>query len=278
MMRALRGWIGASHPFPLAAVVALTALAGVASTDGSPDWGRLGLALLAMLASQLAIGWSNDYLDRDADAVFQPSKPVAMGLVDARWMPAAIAIALIVSLLAGIALGLVPLAFLLIGTAAGLAYNAGVKATRFSFLPFVVALGVLPPFVWSALNVYRDELLGLYLVATPLAPAAHLANILPDFETDRAQGRRTLAVALGRARAFAILAGCLLLTLVLLALSTVWIAYDAATLAVTLVIYLGFSAMGLAMLARHGRLARAGFRCVVLGSVAFAAGWLAAVT
>ncbi len=80
----LRGWIGACHPYPLAMVMTLTALIGLASSDGSPDLYRFVRVLLGMFYSQLAIGWSNDYLDRDSDAVYQPSKPIPSGLVDPR--------------------------------------------------------------------------------------------------------------------------------------------------------------------------------------------------
>ena len=77
LLSRLRGWIQAAHPFPLTAVLLVTALIGVASSDGTPDRGSLVLALLAMLCSQLCIGWTNDYLDRRTDAAFQPGKPVA---------------------------------------------------------------------------------------------------------------------------------------------------------------------------------------------------------
>src|SRR5690606_37823264 len=96
---AFRGWAGAAHPYPLSMVLLLTALIAFASAAGTPDAPRLALLLSAMLFSQLAIGWSNDYLDRAVDALHQPWKPVPSGLVPERWMPPAILSALIVSLL-----------------------------------------------------------------------------------------------------------------------------------------------------------------------------------
>jgi 4-hydroxybenzoate polyprenyltransferase len=99
-------------------VVLLAALIGLASTDGDVAAGRLGLVLLAVLFSQLAIGWSNDYLDRESDAVYQPSKPVPSGLVDARRMPMAIGLALAGCLATGTVLGIETLPALAGGCAA----------------------------------------------------------------------------------------------------------------------------------------------------------------
>src|SRR5690606_6752040 len=119
---------------------------------------------------------SNDYLDREVDAVYQPDKPIPAGIVNPKRMPRAIGTALGFSLGLGWVLGLAPLALLIAGTASGLAYNLGIKATRLSPLPYIVAFAVLPPFVWSALDAYRESYLSLYAVGAPLALAAHLAN------------------------------------------------------------------------------------------------------
>src|SRR5688572_1687004 len=145
MLASLKAWLIAAHAFPLAAVMALTALVALVSADGEPDASRFVALLVAMLGSQLAIGWSNDYLDRDVDALHQPWKPVVRGEIDVAKMPFAIACALIVSLAAGVTLGWLPLLLLVIGTSAGLAYNLWLKASRLSALPYLVALGVLPP-------------------------------------------------------------------------------------------------------------------------------------
>jgi len=83
------------------------------------------------------------------------------------------------ALVAGLTLGTETTAFLALGTAAGLAYDVGVKDTRWSWAPFVVAFCALPPFVWSALDVWRAELGAIYLVALPQVLAAHVANVFP---------------------------------------------------------------------------------------------------
>src|SRR3954453_23891604 len=86
-MRSATGWVQATHPFPLIAVVCLTGLIGVASSGGELDADRLARVLLAMFFAQLVIGWTNDYVDRAADARFQPTKPVPSGRVNARLIP-----------------------------------------------------------------------------------------------------------------------------------------------------------------------------------------------
>jgi 4-hydroxybenzoate polyprenyltransferase len=269
----------AAHTFPLVMVLALTALIGVVSSAGDFDPGRLALVVLAMLGSQLAIGWTNDYRDRESDRIFQPSKPVPAGLVPATWLPWASLIAAGVSFAAGTALGPLPLAFLVVGTSAGLAYDLGVKDTRLSWLPYLIAFAVLPPFVWTALDVYEDDFLWLYVVGAPLAVAGHIANVLPDIETDAAAGRSSIAVTQGRRGSLKILSACLLMPPLLLLVTLPFVQYDWPVLAVALSAYcaLVFSAA----LAYRGlperQSAVTGFRCVVIAAVGFAAGWLAAV-
>ena len=283
MLATLKAWLIAAHAFPLCAVMALTALIAFASSDGTPEALRMVLLLVAMLGSQLAIGWSNDYLDREADAVYQPWKPVARGQVGASKLPPAIAVALVVSAVAGFALGWEPFVLLLIGTSAGLSYNLWLKRTPLSGLPFLVALGVLPPFVWTALDVYQDEFLGLYLVATPLALATHLANVLPDFESDQAQGRKTLAVSLGLFTSVALLVGCLVSILLLtLVAGVTFVEYEREVLVPALTVYIVLVAIAVLLyvvsLRNFSRSALVwAFRCVVVASVLFVGGWLAAV-
>ncbi len=275
----LAGLIQASHPFPIAMVVSLTLLLGLASAAGEVDGSRLGLALVSMLCSQLAIGWSNDYLDRERDARFQPEKPVPSGLVKASALFVLAALALAVSVTVAAALGPAVLGWLLAGTACGFAYNLRFKDSPLSWAPYVVAFAILPPFVWSALDAYRREFLWLYAVGAPLAVAAHLANSLPDIETDAAAGSAGLAVRLGRTGALALLYACLLAPVAIIIASLTWLSYDSTLLAATLACYGGLVlasrfAYGLRPLRRGAAL---GFRLIAPAAVILAAGWLAAL-
>ena len=273
----LAGLLRAAHPFPTAAVVSLTALIGVASAGDHLDESRLGLLLVAMLLSQLVIGWTNDYLDRDTDRHFQPEKPIPAGEVAASILPPATVLAGFGLISVGLALGPLTLSLLIVGTAAGLVYDFGVKATRLSWTPYVVGLAVLPAYVWSGLDVYRDELLWLYLLGTPLALAAHTANVLPDIELDRRAGGLGIGVKLGRRNALLFLACCMLAPVVLLPLTFPILDYELEVLGATLVAYITLSlSAGYAYRegVSHAREVM-GFRLIALASVVFTAGWLA---
>ncbi len=278
MTARLIGWLQAAHPFPLAAVLGLTALVGVASAGGDLDSARFALLLTAMLLSQLTIGWTNDYRDREHDRLYQPWKPVPSGRVAAPLLAWASLLAALASLGVGASLGMLPLLFLILGTGAGLAYDFGVKDTRLSWLPFVVALAVLPAFVWVSLDAFRDDFLWLYPIAAPLTVGAHVANLLPDIDGDATAGRSSIAVRLGRDGALRLLAVCLAVPLLLLALSLPWLDYEAPLLLVVLAGYGVLAAAGSLAYRRPGREAAVwAFRLVILAAVLFAAGWLAAV-
>jgi len=285
-MTSMKGWLAAAHPFPLAMVLALTALIGVASAQGELDGASLALLLVAMLGSQLAIGWSNDYLDRERDAIYQPWKPLPSGLVHARRMPPAVLVALGISVACSVVLGLTPLLYLVAGTACGLAYDFGLKDTRFSAVPFVVALAVLPPFVWAALDVYRDEFLWLYALGTPLALAAHLANTLPDIETDAASGRRGLAVVLGRRWSLALIGACLLAPLFVFVATLSSVTYGTVVSGTEsyLIVWVVMAYIVLCLLIAYRFVTASsrddevwGFRLVALAGVLLATGWLAGI-
>lgn len=273
------GLIQASHPFPIAMVVSLTLLLGFASTRGSPDAGRLALAAASMLLSQLAIGWSNDYLDRERDAHHQPDKPVPSGLVAPRLLLILAAAVLAGSAAAAALVGPVVLLLLLAGTSCGFAYNLGLKDTRFSWATYVAAFALLPPFVWAAVDEFQGDFAWLYPIGAPLAIAAHIANTLPDIDADRSAGASGLVVRLGRRRAVALLFTCLTTPLGLIAISSAWLRYDTTAITLTLVAYglLVGAAYVVYSRPRTSQAARLGFRIVAPACVLLAAGWIASV-
>ena len=134
------------HPEPTAAVTLLvTAFAATTGRD------VLGVVLVgaAVLTGQLSIGWLNDSLDADRDvAVGRPDKPVVAGRGDG---VGAADGAAVVAALACVPLSLAsgPLAGAvhLVAVAAGWAYDAGLKSTAASVVPYVVCFGLLPVFV-----------------------------------------------------------------------------------------------------------------------------------
>jgi 4-hydroxybenzoate polyprenyltransferase len=185
----------ATHPGPAVAVTVVATLLGVAAGVTA---GRVALLTLAVLAGQASIGWSNDWLDADRDrAVARADKPVVQGAVAPSRLRslalAAAAAAVVLSLLLGVAPGLL----LLVLVASGWAYNAGLKRTTVSVVPYVTGFGALPAGVVAAAPGAPVAPWWLVAAGGALGAAAHLANVAPDLEDDLATGVRGLPHRLG---------------------------------------------------------------------------------
>lgn len=207
-MSTLRGLVLACHPLPSAAVTVLTLLLAL----GAPA-GEVGLVVVAVLTGQLVIGWHNDLLDAGRDrAAGRTDKPLARGDVSPPTVRAALLAALVLTVLLSLACGGWPGLGLHVGlvVGSGLAYNAGLKATVWSWVPYAVAFGSLPAFVW--LSVGRGAApWWVVAVGALLGVGAHLLNVLPDLEEDLRAGIRGLPHRLG-SRSSRVLAPLLLLT------------------------------------------------------------------
>jgi 4-hydroxybenzoate polyprenyltransferase len=86
------------------------------------------------------------------------------------------------SLALGLVAGLVHLA----AVACGWAYNLALKSTVVSWLPFAVAFGALPAVATFALPGRPAPASWVLVAGGLLGVAAHLANVVPDIEDDRA--------------------------------------------------------------------------------------------
>lgn len=188
--------VRASHAAPSVVVTGIgTALAVAAGADAA-------LALLlatALLSGQLSIGWSNDWLDaaRDARAGRADKPTVAAGLDPALLRNLAFGAAAVCVVLS-VALGPAAAVAHLGAVALAWAYNARLKATAWSWLPYAGAFGLLPAV--AVLAVPGAGLPAPWLVAAGalLGTGAHVANALPDLEDDLATGVRGLPHRLGR--------------------------------------------------------------------------------
>ncbi len=193
----LLAWVRLTHPFPvLLKVLACAAFASIA-TSGLPSLVPLAALLVAVCLVNAGIGALNDYCDRDLDARSKPSKPIVQGLV--RPWPA------LVVAVATLATGLAATRWLpwparvsaVVYAAAGIAYDLGLKSTRWSWAPFVVAFPLLPIWSWTAVRGWDRRLRWVYPVGAPLVLGIHLANTLPDLASDRRSGVQGLAHRLG---------------------------------------------------------------------------------
>jgi 4-hydroxybenzoate polyprenyltransferase len=202
-----RALVVATHAGPTVAVTVVATLLAVAAGVTAP---RVVLVCAAVLAGQASIGWSNDWLDADRDrAVARGDKPVVQGAVTPgalRWAAlAAAGLAVVLSLLLGAAPGIL----LLVLVASGWAYNAGLKRTPASLVPYCTGFGALPAGVVAAAPGTPAAPWWLIAAGAALGGAAHLANVAPDLEDDLATGVRGLPHRIGAVPSA--LAGALLL-------------------------------------------------------------------
>lgn len=208
-------FVEAARPRTLPAALAPVVVGTAAAARGVAhlDLARAGLALVVAVSLQVAVNYANDYFDGvrgiDTEARVGPRRAVAAGLVTPSAMRTAVVIALLVAGSAGLTLAaLAGWELLLVGVAAILAtlgYSGGPK-------PYAsAALGEVMVFVFfgvvaTAGSAYvQDERLTLLplLASLPMgafAVALLVVNNLRDIPTDRAAGKRTLAVILGEGR------------------------------------------------------------------------------
>lgn len=236
----VRGLVVASH-FPPTVMVTAFALALSAGIGAGAR--TTTLVALAVLAGQLSVGWSNDWLDARRDlAVGRADKPVVTGLVT----PAALRTAALVALGACVALslatGVVPGLVHVVAVASAWSYNALLKATWWSWGPYALSFGLLAVFVVLAAPGDGRPAPWAVGAAALLGVGAHVANTLPDLEDDAATGVRGLPHRLGR-RASSVLAPVLLGVAAVLVVLAPPGAPDAARAA------LGGAAVGLAVAA-----------------------------
>ncbi|WP_158371374.1 UbiA family prenyltransferase [Cellulosimicrobium cellulans] len=205
--------VRAAHAPPAFAVTVFAgAYAGGAAGAAA---GRALLVAAAVLAGQLSVGWSNDWIDADRDlAVGRRDKPVVAGTVTVAALRRAALLALAACAALSLALGPAAALLHLALVAIAWAYNARLKSTVWSWLPYAVAFGGLPSV--ATLGVPGGDVLGPWWVTAGgalLGVGAHLANVLPDLEDDAATGVRGLPHRLGRRRT-ASGAACILLAAV----------------------------------------------------------------
>jgi 1,4-dihydroxy-2-naphthoate octaprenyltransferase len=203
-------WVAGARPRTLpAAVVPVAVGAACAVGEGGMIWWRVAAALVVSLGLQVGTNYANDYSDgvRGTDtARVGPVRLVASGLAPPKAVKRAALLAFGIAALAGLAVAIaVGPILLLVGAAAiaaGWFYTGGPKPYGY------YGYGELFVFVFFGLvatagtsYVVTERLTGLSIVAGAavgaLACALLVVNNLRDIPTDRAAGKKTLAVRLG---------------------------------------------------------------------------------
>ncbi|GAA3342747.1 hypothetical protein GCM10017714_32430 [Curtobacterium pusillum] len=191
----LRLLFASSHPGPTVTVAVLAAV--IATAVGHPAW-LVVLVALTVVAGQLSIGLANDWIDADRDrAVGRSDKPVAQGLIAVGTVRTAAFLTAAAAVLLSLFLGPVAAVAHLVLVGAGWAYDAGLKRTVWSVVPFVVAFGLLPVVAVSAGP--GGEWPAGWAIATGavFGVAIHCTNVLPDLVDDAATGVRGFPHRLG---------------------------------------------------------------------------------
>lgn len=209
-MRTLKALVVATHPLP---ALAVTTLVGAVVTARTADPSTILWAVGSTAAGQASVGWSNDYLDRHRDsAMGRTDKPVAMGAVRPELVGAAALASVVISILLSLPLGAKATLIMAAAVGAAWTYNAELKATLLSWLPYAVAFGLAPVYIWAATSGGRPP---AWVVAATalLGVGGHLLNVVPDLEADRATAIRGLPHRLGPRGS--LVAACVLMALVL---------------------------------------------------------------
>ncbi len=203
-----RGLLLACHLGPTLAVTAFAVV--IALAVGTPARTAV-LVGAAVLAGQLSVGWSNDWIDARRDiAVARSDKPVAAGLVSAEVVRAAALVAAAACVPLSLALGWRAGVVHLAAVASAWLYNAWLKSTAWSWAPYAFSFGLLPSVATLTLPGYPFAPGWVTAAAALLGVGAHLANVAPDLVEDRATGVHGLGHRIGRTATGALAAGALL--------------------------------------------------------------------
>lgn len=208
----MRAWLGSTHPGPSFAVTIVTVVLSIGV--GLAPWQSVVLGL-AMLLGQFSVGLSNDWIDSERDiAAGRTDKPVATGAISAATVRVSAVVTALVALALTVPLGPLPLLMHAIFIVSAWSYNAWLKKTPLSVLPYVISFGLLPALVTLCLPAWAAWwALG---AGALLGVAAHFANVLPDLEVDRATGVRGLPHRVGARVSGIVIAGSLAAASVLL--------------------------------------------------------------
>jgi 4-hydroxybenzoate polyprenyltransferase len=258
-MRMTGALLRSSHPGPSAGVTVITVLLGVAV---GLDPVRVVLLGVTIASGQLSIGLSNDWLDaaRDRDAG-RRDKPVARGEIGVGAVRFAAIAAASIAIVVGFTLGILFAIAHLIALGGGWAYNAWFKHGPFSPLPYVVSFGMLPVLATLALPAPALAAWWAVLAGALLGIAAHVANVVPDFDDDAATGVHGLPHRLGRVAST--LLGGLALAAAAIAL-TVGVGADSPVALAGLVLSLAASVAAVVFALRGTRW---GFRFVIVAAL-----------
>ncbi|MHB8263430.1 MAG: 1,4-dihydroxy-2-naphthoate polyprenyltransferase [Acidimicrobiales bacterium] len=227
-MPEIKLWIVGARPRTLvAAVVPVGTGAGLVASSGagllrlahgldSGEWVRAFLALVVAVGMQIGVNYANDYYDgvsgRDVNRV-GPMRLTASGAAHPRNVAIAAALSFLLAGASGLALAAMLdhwwiLAVGVVAALAAIGYSGGPKpyaslgfGELFVFVFFGVVATVGSAYVIGGGRLPWAEALVAAIPVGMLAVLILVANNLRDIAGDEQEGKRTLAVRLGRRRA-----------------------------------------------------------------------------
>jgi 4-hydroxybenzoate polyprenyltransferase len=219
----VHGYLVLPHAVPILAVLVATSAFAFVAARGWPGIADFSCLIGAMFGAQLAIGAVNELVDADLDAIAKPDKPIPAGLVSRRGAMAVLVAGLL--LMAAFSVRFSFNAFLLcaLGAEVGIAYSIWFKRSIWGWVPYVLAVPLIPIWVWSALSRVDPGLYAIYPIGALAVISIQIAQSLPDLAVDRAAEVRTLAVALGPHRAHLVCWGSLVLAAVIAVAVADWL-------------------------------------------------------
>lgn len=272
------GYLVLPHAVPIIVVMTATAAFALIAARGWPGTAAMGWLLLAMFGGQLAIGAANELVDAELDAMTKPTKPIPAGLVTRRGAWTVTVAGLVVMTVASLWFSVPVFLVCALGTGVGIAYSIWFKRTIWSWIPYLVALPLLPIWVWLALSEVDAGLFAIYPIGAAAVVAIQIAQSIPDVAADRDGGVRTLAVALGDDRARLACWGSLLFAALLAALLAPWLTNAARYVWAAAGIAGAVVVVNVALWRRDARRgAMACFPLIATGAVVLGIGWTLAL-
>jgi 4-hydroxybenzoate polyprenyltransferase len=267
------------HPLPsLMTVLASGAFILLAARGLPPIETLLGLLLIETFR-QFSISAFNDYFDRQVDRG-RPDKPVASGVISPRVAWAVGAALAIASILLSLPFGPWLTLLTAIGLGGGLLYDAGLKYTAFSWLPFCIAFPTLPLWAWTGIHPAGDfpaRLFWVIPVAAVLVLGIHLADTIPDLESDREAGVLGLAHRLGISRSLALCWTAFGLTVAMTLLLWPFLGYNAEWYIPGLLAELILMGFGIVLNVTHRVSLKTMSLLMEVGALALAVGWVGGI-
>lgn len=270
----VHGYLVLPHAVPIIVVMTATAAFALVAAGGWPGLSPMARLLGAMFGGQLAIGAVNELVDVEIDRISKPTKPIPAGLVTERgaWIMAIIG--LIVMAILCLTFGFEPFLLCALGTGAGIAYSLWFKRTIWSWIPYLIALPLLPIWIWAALSEVDPGMFAVYPIGAAAVISVQIAQSLPDVDADRKANVRTLAVALGPRRARLACWGTMLLAAALAAGLAPWLTDHPSRVWIAAAVTLGLVGLNVLIWRRDPRRGvMASFPCIAMSAVVLGLGW-----